>query len=96
MSKCTQSEKHTLIQPTLWMCISSPVHSFRLRTLRGVHENEAFLAGYDPVYNVLPPEKRRDEAYKFMNLQRNILWIVRFFALAFAGVAYYLLFKHGQ
>lgn len=82
----------TLQSPTPWMWISSPFLAFRLRTLRGILENEQFLEAHDPQFRDLSSSDKRSEAYRFMNLQRNILWIVRFFALAAAGVLYYFLF----
>lgn len=94
-SELIEPAKLPITKPTLWVCVRHPFHSFRVRTLRGIHENEEFLQEHDSVYRALPAEKKRDEAYRFMNLQRNILWIVRFFALAGAGVIYYLLRRYG-
>lgn len=75
------------------MWVSRPFHAFRLRTLRGILENEQFLEENDPQFKALSGDEQRAEAYRFMNLQRNILWIVRFFLLAGAGITYYLLLK---
>ena len=83
-------------QPPLWMWLRHPVYAFRLHTLHGILENEQFLRKHDVQFGKASPGEIRAEAYRFMNLQRNILWIVRFFVLAAAGVAYYLLTKYGQ
>ncbi|MDO8594283.1 MAG: hypothetical protein Q7R93_02090 [bacterium] len=91
MSESIETQVTKTPPTTLRMWVSNPIHAFRLRTLRGVHENEAFLEAHDPQFKELELPKKRDEAYRFMNLQRNILWIVRFFALAGAGIIYYLL-----
>ena len=77
----------------MWIWVSNPVHAFRLRTLRGILQNERFLEEHDPQFRELTVNEKRAEAYRFMNLQRNILWIIRFFALAGAGIVYYLLRK---
>ena len=91
MSESIEPKQPATFRTTLWMWVSHPTHAFRLRTLRGVHENEKFLAVHEPNFSELDPPKRRDEVYRFMNLQRNILWIVRFFALATATVAVFIM-----
>lgn len=94
-----EAPKHQMVLPlsppvpTVWNWMLSPLHAFRLRALHGILQNERFLEAHDPQFKELSASDKRSEVYRFMNLQRNILWIVRFFVLAGAGVLYYFLLR---